>query len=226
MSRIILQLRLFLIFVFMINVFGCATLNFSANYYVSPNNYKLEVENLWEDLLKKLPLRYSYTMSIVDDDECKGLKGIPQIQGTHVLLPENLIKYIFQNYFKDRKTILTCTMAHELCHTEYNLMDLSTPQAHFLTDNKAIELLHSNLLTAQDYYRSLFVLKNYWFARKGAGGHALNAGWNLLNVASMVFVGYGYFRDWYATDISRRMQLCVKQYEVKDRGCFQQTHEP
>ena len=207
-------------------LYGCATVNFSANYYNPPTNYKVEVNDLFNELKAKLGLKYDYAMSIVSDDQCRGIKGIPEILGTEIHLPENLIKYIYQNYYDNRNEVLISTLAHEICHTEFSLLDQETPQAHFLVDNKAIELMHKLMYTATDYYKSLFVLRNYWFARKRMGGHALNSGWNLVNLASLAFVGVGFFKDWYSTDISTRMKLCSGSYKIKDRSCFGRSKGP
>ncbi len=135
----------------------------------------------------------------------------------------NFIKYIYQNYYADRFKVMACIFVHELSHTEYNL--LSTPVTeHFQTDKKAIELLASaTSCSAADYYKSLLVLRNYWFARKGVGGHAFNVGWNALQVASLVYAGSAHFVDWFATDLDKRMGLLVKEYKLKDRSCFKRS---
>ena len=205
---------------------GCATVNFSANYYTPPPNYKAEVINSWNELIIKLPLKYNYSMNIVSDRQCK-MPGIPEIAGNNVKIPDNFIKYLYQNYYNDRFTVLACVIAHELCHSEYALYNQSTPGAHFQVDQKAVELLENGHLYApQDLYRSLFVLKNYWFARKGAGGHLFNVGWNLVNAASVVYGGPGHFADWFATDLSVRMKMCRRYYNIRDGSCFSGSHKP
>jgi hypothetical protein len=104
---------------------------------------------------------------------------------------------------------------------------MSTAQAHFQVDVKAAELLGGKAdITASDFYKSLFVLRNYWFSRKGMGGHLFNAGWNLVNVATLVYGGSGYFRDWFATDVSKRMSLYIKHYKIKNRSCFIHSRAP
>ena len=85
---------------------GCATLNFSANYYSPPSNYKAEVEKLWKELIYNLPLKYSYSIQIVSDEECN-TKGIPGINNGVVKIPDNFIKYMYQNYYEHKFIILT-----------------------------------------------------------------------------------------------------------------------
>jgi len=202
-------------------------LNFSANYYNPPQDYQAEVKNIWGEFLVKLPLKYSYSMSIVSDKECTGLKGIPEIGNRHVNMPDNMVKYTYQNYYKDRAKILNCIFAHEISHVEYNLYDMSTPQAHLQVDIKATEMLAGNTdITATDFYKSLFVLKNYWFSRKGLGGHLANVGWNIINVATLIYGGSGYFRDWFATDVNKRMSLYIRHYKLKDSSCFTRSQAP
>lgn len=200
---------------------GCSTVNFSANYYTPPDNYKAEVKKDWDTAIKKFALKNKYELRIVSDGECS-LKGIPEIAGYTVKIPESFIKYAYQNYYNNRALIIDCVVAHEVSHTEFSLFNQSTPQAHFETDKKAIELLQAKgICSAQDYYKSLFVLKNYWFARKGMGGHAFNLGWNAVQVASLVYGGPASFKDWFATDLSKRMAYISKQYKVPSGSCFE-----
>ena len=206
---------------------GCATVNFSANYFTPPSNYKSEVTKLWKELIYKLPLKYkySYSMRIVSDKECN-TKGIPGIKNAVVSIPDNYIKYMYQNYYKDRFIILTCMMVHELCHAEYKLPD-KPPAVHFQTDGKAISLLSSyTTISAYDYYRSNSALKNYWSARKGAAGHAFNIGWNVAQVASIAMGGPYCFVDWFATDLNQRQSLLSKRYGKPKPTRFNITKGP
>lgn len=218
--------KITVLIVFPLFLCGCATVNFSANYYSPPPEYKVETQRLWKEALLKVPVKYKYGMSIVEDSQFKTAKGIPQIENMQVKLPDNFVKYIYQNYYQDRFKVLTCTFVHELSHTEYNL--LSTPVSeHFQTDKRAIELLASSTAcSAADYYKSLLVLRSYWFARKGVGGHAFNVGWNVLQVASLVYAGSAHFVDWFATDLDKRMGLLAKEYKLKDRGPFKRSRSP
>lgn len=204
-----------------VSLYGCSTVNFSANYYTPPDNYKTEVNKIWAGSLKKLALKNQYTLRIVSDQECS-MKGIPEISGYTVKIPESFIKYAYQNYYNDRSLIIDCVIAHEVSHVEYSLFNQSTPQAHFEVDKKAIELLSSKgICSAQDYYKSLFVLRNYWFARKGLGGHTFNVGWNLAQVASMAYGGPASFRDWFATDLNKRLAFISRQYKIRSGSCFE-----
>lgn len=206
---------------------GCATVNFSADYYAPPSNYKAEVEKLWKEITYNLPLRYKYrySMRIVSDKECNK-NGIPGIKNGTVLVPNNFVKYIYQNYYEDRFIILTCMVTHELCHAEYNL-PMGTPEVHFQTDQKAIYLLSNNTtVSAHDYYKSNQVVKNYWSARKGVAGHAFNIGWNLAQVASIATGGPYCFVDWFATDMNKRQKLLSKRYGKPKPKCFAITKGP
>ena len=204
---------------------GCATLDFSAHHYTPPSNYRAEVGQLWKELIYNLPLKYSYSMRIVSDKACK-TKGVPEIASRVVKMPNNYIKYVYQNYYEDRFTVLACMIAHELCHTEYNLPD-KPPEVHFQTDEKAISLLFNyTTISAHDYYKSMSVLKNYWFARKGVAGHTLNVGWNVLQVVSLVKGGPYCFADWFATDLDKRFSLLSKRYGKPKSKCFNITKGP
>lgn len=199
---------------------GCATVNFSAKYYTLPDNYKTEIKKEWDELLAKFSLKQQYTLNIVSDRQCT-TPGIPEITGYTVKIPDSFIKYVYQNYYDNRFTALNCVIAHETCHAEYTLHNQSTPQAHFQVDRKAIELLcNKGVCSAEDYYKSLFVLRNYWFARKGVGGHTFNVGWNLLQVATLVYAGSAHFVDWFATDLDKRLALISKEYKIHPGSCF------
>jgi len=202
---------------------GCATLNFSANYYSPPSNYKSEVNNLWTEINSNFSLKYKYTLRIVDDNECQ-MPGIPENDNGVVKLPVNYLKYVYQNYYDNRFTILTCLIVHELCHSEYDLPD-NPPETHFQTDLKAISLLSCyTTISAEDYYKSIYVVKNYWFARKGIAGHAFNVGWNALQIVSLVNGGSYCFMDWFATDLDVRLNLLSSKYE-KMPPCFAITKD-
>jgi len=201
---------------------GCATVNFSANYYTPPDNYQAEVRKLWHEFMSRVSLLYDYKMNIVSEHECKN--GIPEIEQRTVKIPDNFIKYIYQNYYEDRFKVLLCTASHEVCHIEYNLLDQSTPEAHFQVDQKAIEVLKTiTICSTEDYYKSLMVMRDYWFARKGAGGHMFNVGWNILNAASVAYGGSGYFVDWFATDLDGRLALISKQYGIESGSRFKRS---
>ncbi len=218
--------KLLLLLSLSISLFGCSTVNFSANYYTPPDNYKTEVKKIWNESINKFALKHQYILKIVSDGECS-IKGIPEISGYTVKMPESFLKYAYQNYYDNRALIIDCVVAHEVSHTEFSLFDQSTPQAHFQVDKKAIELLQDkNICSAQDYYKSLFVLKNYWFARKGLAGHTFNLGWNLVQAASMAYGGPASFRDWFATDLSKRMAYISKQYKIRSGSCFKRCQKP
>ncbi|HOW35534.1 MAG TPA: hypothetical protein PL155_03900 [Candidatus Omnitrophota bacterium] len=203
---------------------GCSTVNFSANYYTPPENYQYEIVQLWQKLQVQLKLQDGYKVNLIEGKDANKQKGIPFISGQTVFLPKDFVKYVYQNYYDDRFKILTNVIAHEVCHPEYNLPS-KPPDEHAKTDFAAIKLLGSNAETAEYYYKSLYVMRNYWFARKGMAGHALNAGWNMMSAASLVFGGPTFFMDLYATDLDRRMKLISKEYKLSSNACFKQTHE-
>ncbi|MFH1360453.1 MAG: hypothetical protein ABIJ41_05370 [Candidatus Omnitrophota bacterium] len=202
---------------------GCSTVNFSANYYTPPKNYQQEVQGLFNKLIRRFAPDHAYALRVVSENESKGLKGIPAISNQTVILPDNFIKYVYQNYYDDRNIIFTCVIVHELCHDVYNLPS-SPAEIHFKTDAQAISLLGTqDQDTAKYYYQSLRVMKNYWFARKGVAGHTLNAGWNVLSAASMAFGGPGVFIDWFSTDLEKRLQMIARHYGIKRSSAFERS---
>lgn len=202
---------------------GCAEVNFSANYYTPPAGYRQDVTALFERLTHKLPLSHHYRVQIVSDKESK---GIPRIEGRTVQIPDKFVKYVYQNYYNDRFKVLLSVMMHELAHARFGLPD-KPPKEHFLVDRKAVEGCAAYLtLTPEDYYRSLYVMRNYWFARKGMGGQLFNWGWNVGNAVSLATVGAGYFRNWFATDLGIRMKLMIKTYHLRSRGAFKRSAAP
>lgn len=203
---------------------GCSTLNFSANYYTPPSNYQAEVSQLSQKLKSQIRLKDNYSLRLIEGKDADQQKGIPFISDRTVFLPTDFVKYVYQNYYDDRFKILTSVITHEICHPEFGLPS-SPPQEHFKADVMAIKLLGEDSETADYYYKSLFVVKNYWFARKGVAGHALNVGWNAMSGASLFFGGPAFFMDLYATDLDERMKLIARQYKSISRRSFQQTHE-
>jgi len=201
---------------------GCSFLNFSANYYEPPGYYQDEVSFLWKKLQKQLTFKNTYQVRIVDGKASDKLNGIPAISGQTVMIPNDFIKYVYQNYYDHRFKILASVMVHEMTHTEYGLPSKPVDK-HVQVDFVALKLLSADNEVAADYYRSLFVMKNYWFARKGVAGHALNAGWNAANAASLILGGPAMFADWYATDLSGRMKLITKRYQLKSIKCFERS---
>lgn len=203
---------------------GCATVNFSANYYVPPQNYRAEIEGLWREFVSAVPLKYVYSFHIVSDRECKA--GIPYIEKHDLKIPDNFLKYTYQNYYVDRFVILSSLVAHEICHAEYGLANGRTPKEHFAVDKKAIEMLaKADICSAEDFYKSLQVMRSYWFARKGVGGHMFNVGWNVLNLACMAYTGNGYFANWFATDLEARLKLISREYKVRSGTNFKRSKE-
>ena len=130
----------------------------------------------------------------------------------------------YQNYYDHRFKILASVIVHEMVHTEYGLPSKPADK-HVQVDFVALDLLSADGDVAADYYRSLFVMKNYWFARKGVAGHALNAGWNAANAALLVFGGPAMFADWYATDLSGRMRQISQRYQLRTIKCFERSAE-
>jgi len=204
---------------------GCSTVNFSADYYTPPEHYRTEMGYLWSDLLKQLTLKHTYEIHIIDGEDADKLNGIPAISGRRVLLPNDFLKYVYQNYYNDRFFLIGSVIIHELMHSELDLPS-RPPEEHVKTDIAAIKVLGESEAMATDYFRALHVMHNYWFARKGMGGHALNAGWNLANLASVFYAGKGYFRDWYATDLKVRMKMIKAHYGIKVYSSFTRSSSP
>jgi len=203
---------------------GCSFLNFSANYYDPPGYYQDEISFLWTKLQKQLTLKKTYQVRIIDGKASDKLNGIPAISGQTIMIPNDFIKYVYQNYYDHRFKILASVIVHEMTHSEYGLPSKPVDK-HVQVDFVALKLLSADQEVAADYYRSLFVMKNYWFARKGVAGHALNAGWNAANAASLFFGGPAMFADWYATDLSGRMKLIAKRYLLGSVKCFERSFE-
>ena len=203
---------------------GCSTINFSANYYNLPDTYQTEISFIWQKLKSQLKLKNEYSLQMIDGADSKKANGVPFISNTIVYVPKDFIKYVYQEYYDDRFKILINVITHEICHTEYHLPGAPVSE-HFKVDVYAISLLGGDTQTADYFYKSLFVVKNYWFARKGMAGHALNFGWNALSGASLAFGGPSFFMDLYATDLNQRMEMIKHQYKLESRQCFKQTHQ-
>jgi hypothetical protein len=203
---------------------GCSVVNFSANYYDLPPNYRNEISELWQKLKAQSHFKNDYAVSIISGRDSRRLKGIPAISNNTVLLPEEFIKYCYQNYYYDRLKIFTSVIVHEISHPELNLPS-RPPKQHFQADLAAIKMLGDDKGTAYYYYKSLYVVKNYWFARKGMAGHTLNASWNALNGASLLLGGPAYFADFFATDLSERMNMIAKHYSLRSPACFERSQQ-
>jgi len=201
---------------------GCSFLNFSANYYDPPGYYQDEISFLSKKLQGQLTLKKTYQVRIIDGKASDKLNGIPAISGQTIMIPNDFIKYVYQNYYDHRFKILASVIVHELTHEEYGLPSKPVDK-HVQVDFVALKLLSADQDVAADYCRALLVIKNYWFARKGVAGHALNAGWNAANAASLFFGGPAMFADWYATDLSGRMKLLAKRYELGSIKCFERS---
>jgi hypothetical protein len=196
---------------------SCATVNFSSKYYTPPSNYDKDIAEAWNEILIKVPLKNKshYSYRIVKDKETKPA-GMPQSikEGDNfvILVPEYYIKYVYEFYYPNyHKIIMCCLFSHELGHPESGYSSDTIPQ-HILCDKYTIEHLLIPTVSPVDYYSTLVISAKYFSARKGLGGHAFNIGWNILNAATFVFVGYGYFNDWYANDINKRLYALRRSY--------------
>lgn len=213
------MIRIIAAFLCAVLVCGCATVDFSAVRYTPPPCYKQESLDFLAALQKQLALDHRYTFVIVDDKACSHA-GIPEISGYTVKIPELVLKYLYQNYYRHRYHVLASVACHEIAHYEFN----SGEKQHFLVDIQAIGLFQrGTLLVPADFYKSLLVLRNYWAARKGVGGQAANIGWNAVQVAALATIGVGVFSDWYATDMNKRVQQIVRKYAIKDRHPYERS---
>ena len=211
--------------VLFLSISGCSVVNFSGNYYDLPSQTPTEVSRMWHQITRDLPLKYSYKYTVLKDPQFKKSCGIPALAGDTVIIPEKFLAYTYQNYYKHRMIILTSVIVHEICHREYDLPS-TPPETHFEVDRRAIALLGKGNLSPTYYYQSLYVMKNYWFARKGLAGHAFNAGWNAANMATLALFGHARFADWFATDLEQRMALIGKHYKLVTHRCFTRSGGP
>lgn len=175
--------------------------------------------------MRELPLKNSYRYVILEDKDFKKARGIPAIAENTVIFPDKFLKYVYQNYYDYRSVILASVVTHEICHREFGFPS-QPPAEHFKADQAAIQLLGKGMVNTTFYYQSLYVMRNYWFARKGTGGHAFNVGWNVANAAALVTTGHGYFADWFATDLDERMRLIAKNYRLMSTDCFPRSSSP
>lgn len=203
---------------------GCSVINFSANYYTPPRNYQHEIVEIWQKVKQQIPLKHDYNIILVEGQDSRKLKGIPAISNNTVVLPQDFVKYVYQNYYDDRARIFASVIVHELTHREYDIPSRPA-EKHFQADVAAIKLLGDNRRAAEYYYKSLYVVKNYWFARKGVAGHTLNASWNILNGVSYAVGGPACFADFFATDLSQRMNLLARHYHLPSGICFERSKE-
>jgi len=194
---------------------GCATLNFSSKYYKLPPDYKKDIQDTWNEIKTKVPLKYkaAYSYRIVKDKETS-LAGVPEIHseagGYVILIPEYYIMYVWEFYYPlYHKQILACLIAHEMGHAESGLSD-KTKQEHLACDQYSIGHLLLPGLTGDTFYSSLVVTRHYWSARKGVGGHLFNIGWNAVNIASLVFGGPASIGDLFVTDLDYRISRLRK----------------
>ncbi len=208
---------------------GCATVNFSSKYYTLPTDYKKDIDEVWNEIILKVPLKYKnyYSYRIVKDNQTS-LAGIPQIkqEGNNVvvMLPEYFIKYVWEFYYPIcHKYVIDCVFIHELGHPESGYSD-KPPEQHFLCDKYTIEKLMLPNYTSNTYYSTLIVIKDYWSARKGVGGHLFNWGWNILNLYSIAMGGFGSVGDLYATDLNYRISAIKSTYPYTT-FCFKRNKQ-
>jgi len=202
--------KIIIIIVLTIFLSSCATINFSSKYYTLPTDYKKDIDEVWNDIILKVPLKYknSYSYKITKDHETS-IAGVPQIYQGAISLPEYFIKYIWEFYYPDyHKAILVCTIAHEMAHTESGISD-KPPYEHHRCDIYALNNIIAPYFPygLNHFYSSLVVIGQYWSARKGVGGHLFNIGWNTLNLYAIAMGGSGTVGDLFATDISNRLSL-------------------
>jgi len=114
------KFRLMVLFV-VLSLSGCSVINFSANYYTPPANYQNEILQIWKKLKGQIPLKYDYKLSIIGGKDFNKLNGIPAISNRNVLLPEDFVKYVYQNYYDDRSKIFSSVIVHEISHSRTKL---------------------------------------------------------------------------------------------------------
>ena len=167
---------------------------------------------------------------IICADKSTSTPGVPEIKmmlppNYSVYMPDYFVRYVYEFYYNNREVIFNSIFAHEIAHAEFNLPD-KPPEKHYLVDGAAIVNFFPNTqVTDDNFYSSLCVISYYWQARKGAGGHLFNIGWNALNIYAIAMGGIGSIGDLYATDISTRLNLLQKD-SPSVKFVFKRSHFP
>lgn len=205
---------------------GCTTVNFSSKYYNLPTGYEKDIDEVWNDIMTKVPLKYElyYFYKIVKDNETS-TPGVPEIRplGTGskynmvVMIPEYFIKYIYEFYYpKYHKEIIACIFAHELGHPESDHSS-NNQEDHFLCDKYSINNLLLPPTNSDTYYSMLIVVKQYWSARKGIGGHLFNFALNLATITYLKST-----MDLFGTDLNYRISKFNSE-EPSPKFCFERN---
>lgn len=212
--------NIFIVILLSFGLFGCATVNFSSKYYTLPEDYKKDIEQILTSA--RIPITHSYAWVICIDQCDRNASGVLFFNPDDrtIYLPKTFLQYIYEFYYNHRAQILVCTFLHEITHNEFGIAS-KPPETHYLCDKAVIEKFFNNnganpisnvFYTPNEMYSTLIVTQDYWRARKGLGGHLANVGWNLLNLATLAYAGSGTFVDWFATDISVRINLLRRDY--------------
>ena len=206
---------------------GYASVNFSSKYYTLPADYQKDIDEVWNDMMTKVPLKHElyYFYRIVKDNQTS-LAGVPEIRklgvgsdnNMVVLIPEYFIKYVYEFYYpKYHKEIISCLFAHELGHPESGYSS-ENQNDHFLCDKYSIKNLLLPPANSDTYYSMLIVVKQYWSARKGIGGHLFNFG---LNLATITYLKSTI--DLFGTDLNYRISK-FNSSEPPPRFCFKRSN--
>src|SRR3989338_6892296 len=161
-----------------IMISGCAT----YYSYVLPTNYVSEVEEVFNHF-GRLNLKNKYSLKILSKEEMDNLikTGSPMIDTSKniIYLDDLYLKYLYGQkngkFYHIRKRDLACIIAHEICHSEYNLVANNIAQ-HLEVDMKAIELLRNFNIDWHDYAGAIIRMGNYLETRRGDWSNFLRLG--------------------------------------------------
>lgn len=197
--------RLILIIGLILALSGCAT----YYTYVLPTNYNSEVEGVLSHF-NKLNLKNKYSVKILSKEEMERVvkSGSPAIDKNTIYFDDLYLKYLYGQknslFYHIRKKDLACIIAHEICHTEYDL-PTQPLEKHFEVDKAAINMLRNFGIDWVDYFGALARVNNYLQTRGGDFANFLKqAAW----WTGTLTVGIGLFE----TDIPTRYMMVIQYY--------------
>ena len=159
--------KLILILSLSMALIGCAT----YHTFVLPTNYNSEAEDVLRHF-SNLDLKNSYSVKILSKEEMEKIvkSGSPAINKNTIYFDDLYLKYLYGQknslFYSIRKKDLACIMAHEICHSEYNL-PMQPIDKHFEVDKEAISMLSNFGIDWIDYFGALARVNNYLQTRGG-----------------------------------------------------------
>lgn len=197
--------KLFLIVSLAIALSSCAT----YHTFVLPTNYDSEVEEVLRHF-NNLDLKNNYSVKILSKEEMEKIvkSGSPAIDKNTIYFDDLYFKYLYGQknslFYRIRKKDLACIIAHEICHSEYNLPSQPIIK-HFEVDKQAINMLSNFGIDWIDYFGALARVNNYLQTRGGDFANFLKqtAWW-----AGTLSVGITLFE----ADIPSRNSMLIQYY--------------